>query len=59
MTTAALNTKIRETENKIPENSGLVATAVRNSKIEQLKNKNLGISSLINKKNDIKISQIE
>ena len=50
MTTAALNTKIRETENKIPENSGLVATAVRNSKIEQLKNKNPGISSLINKK---------
>ena len=49
-TTAALNTKIRETENKIPETSGLVATAVRNTKIEQLENKNPGISSLIKKK---------
>ena len=50
MATAAFNTKIRETENKIPESSGLVATAVRNIKIEQLENKNPGISSLIKKK---------
>lgn len=36
VSTAAFNTKIRETENKIPESSGLVATAVRNTKIEPL-----------------------
>lgn len=49
LSTAAFNTKIRETENKIPETRGLAATAVRNTKIEQLENKNPGISSLIKK----------
>ena len=39
MTTAVLNTKIREIENKIPDTRGLVTTTVTNAKIDEVENK--------------------
>ena len=39
MTTAVLNTKISEVENKIPDTSGLVTATVLNTKISEVENK--------------------
>ena len=38
MTTAVLNTKISEVENKIPDTGGLVTATVLNTKIEKVEN---------------------
>ena len=40
MTTTALNTKISEVENKVPNTSSLVATTILNTKVNEVKNKN-------------------
>ena len=39
MTTTALNTKISEVENKVPNTSSLVATTILNTKVNEVKNK--------------------
>ena len=39
MTTAVLNTKIGEVENKIPDTSSLVTTTVLNTKFSEVENK--------------------
>ena len=39
MTTAVLNTKTSEVENKIPNTSGLVTITILNTKISEVKNK--------------------
>ena len=47
MTTAALNTKISEVENEIPDASSLVITNVSNTKISKVESKIPNISKYI------------
>ena len=45
MTTAVVNTKIGEVENKTPDNSGLATTAVLNTKFSEVEQNRLMIVS--------------
>ena len=60
MTATVFNTEIGEVENRIPDVSGLVNTAVPNAKIGEVENKILFVSGLVKKKvYDTKILHIE
>ena len=47
MTTAVVNTKIGEVENKTPDNSGLATTAVLNTKFSEVEKKISDVSKII------------
>ena len=50
MTTAVLNTKISEVENKIPDTGGLVTATVLNTKIEKVENITPNVTDLVEKR---------
>ena len=60
MTTAVVNTKIGEVENKTPDTSGLATTAVLNKKFSEAENKISDFSKLVKKLDyNAKVTDIE